>query len=65
MDSRLRGNDDRKCGISFAQRGRLKHIPPNAHPFSDDLTKKTTTNYKEKYHVRPTHPRPELRQFLA
>ncbi|HFB9688431.1 TPA: hypothetical protein ACKJ9S_001826 [Neisseria gonorrhoeae] len=35
MDSRLRGNDARKYGIRFAQRGRLKHTPPNAHPFSD------------------------------
>ncbi|PKT87552.1 hypothetical protein CWI50_02085, partial [Neisseria meningitidis] len=28
-------------------------------------TKKTTTNYKDKHHVRPTHPRSELRQFIA
>ncbi|HFR8711051.1 TPA: hypothetical protein ACHX9S_001035 [Neisseria gonorrhoeae] len=40
MDSRLRGNDARKYGIRFAQRGRLKHTPPNAHPFSDGPTPK-------------------------
>ncbi|KER40543.1 putative acetate kinase domain protein [Neisseria meningitidis 992008] len=41
LSSRRRGrNNDRKCGICFAQRGRLKHTPPNAHPFSDDPTPK-------------------------
>ena len=52
---------------AYALPKRSSETHPAKRPsfFRRPHTKKTTTNYKENHHVRPTHPRSELRQFIA